>query len=103
LKLEIGLAKPFFNFEFFNVAIPFISDQGDQIGRFVAYWTIVCLKFFFFCFKKFFLSIEVAQFWGLLFPRKVFLMLAKNGLGYILVIFFANASGYPVCDRPSGA
>jgi hypothetical protein len=66
--------------------------QGDQIGRFVAYWAI------FFTFGGLLKLTEVAQVYVLLFPHGsgYVLILAKARLGYILGEFFTNSSGHPV-------
>jgi hypothetical protein len=57
-------------------------QQGDQIGRFFAYWSIVCL-----CGLGSFLC-GISPNYGLLFPRwKICIKINKNGLGYSLWIF----------------
>jgi hypothetical protein len=64
--------------------------QGDQIGRFFAYWAIAF-------FGQFFEITKVAQNFGLLryfHSSGCVLVLTKNGLGHILGYFFTNSSGH---------
>jgi hypothetical protein len=67
-----------------------VRSQCDQIGRLFAYWAIIYFGWI--------LKItEIAFILGRIFPRKkvMFIILRKEGLGYILGDFFTSQSGHP--------
>jgi hypothetical protein len=67
------------------------AEQGDQIGRILAYWAIVFLE-------SFLKITKVGQSFGLLFSSDTNVLnnfLIKNGLGKISGDFFTNKSGHP--------
>jgi hypothetical protein len=70
------------------------GDQGDQIGRIFAYWTIV----FFDQFIENYTS--SANSWAAFFHSTSYvLILSKNWLGCILGDFFTNSSGHTGGDE----
>jgi hypothetical protein len=64
-----------------------LAGRATRLGQFSSIWLHTIGQFF---------LRKRPKFMGYFFPQRFELILPKNGLGYILGIFFANSSGRPV-------